>query len=424
MGKSITGLTVKPRHIAVVSILSAMASVGTLYAVALTTVFPVPFMMLLASPPSIVVFGACFVYFWGTQVQQDPSIEVDMKREQAVSRCQVALTFVYPLYIAGFMSLSGVYQTMSVAVLPLIKLVARNWVAHALKDHNDLKPQAVTFIVEVFSALYVSNALSSSSSWMGTAMIMTLDAVVVVQSTRDIMEVLSDVKLLMAKNPQTHPVAKENFVHIAVRLMAIEADKLPQTLNRLGEVPKRSRTSQPQPVRIGSSKVHASAAVYSSTTATSQTTGDSLENIFSKEKRALFIHRIATVLFITEFIILAEYVELMLPVAYGLHHFVLYHLPNCAYYPALAILSSAGFSESNSRMVVYCFLEFISLMMVILLLRRVLGFSTLCQLAFVLKMQAGIIQTQLISLLLYIMQLSLAHIGADFTFRFAWLHGA
>lgn len=94
-------------------------------------------------------------------------------------------------------------------------------------------------------------------------------------------------------------------------------------------------------------------------------------------------------------------------------------------------------------MVVYCFLEFISLMMVILLLRRVLGFSTLCQLAFVLKMQAGIIQTQLISLLLYIMQLSLAHIGtffiekgslalyltlnvvrvgADFTFQFPWLH--
>lgn len=102
-------------------------------------------------------------------------------------------------------------------------------------------------------------------------------------------------------------------------------------------------------------------------------------------------------------------------------------------------------------MLAYCFLEFLSLLMVIIVLGRILGFSTLRQLAFVLEMQAGIIQTQLVSLLLYIMQISLAHIGtpfapnycrsinvvqnhslhrmlplagADFTFRFAWLHGA
>ncbi|KAE9014629.1 hypothetical protein PF007_g9139 [Phytophthora fragariae] len=104
--------------------------------------------------------------------------------------------------------------------------------------------------------------------------------------------------------------------------------------------------------------------------------------------------------------------------AYGLHHITVYCLPNCVYYPSLASLSRSEFSTS---MMAYCFLELLSLTLVIFVLGRILGFSTLRQLAFVLEMQAGIIQTQLVSLLLYIMLISLAHIGADFTFKFAWL---
>ncbi|KAE9047680.1 hypothetical protein PR002_g899 [Phytophthora rubi] len=330
MGKSIAGLTVEPRHIIVVALL----------AVAVTTVFPVPFTMLLASPPSIVVFGACFVYFWGAQVRQNPSIDVDMKREQAVSRCQVALTFVYPLYISGFVSLSGIYQTMFVAVLPLIKLFARNWVANALKYHNDLKPQAVTFIVEVFSALYVSNALSNSSSWMATAVIMGVDLVVFWLASRDIVEVLNDVELLMEKIPQDHLIAKENFVQVAIRLTAIEADNLPQTPNpssnsigptylaqieewissasvtmkrdaiharekALGRRPKRSQRL----AKRLSGKVYASDGNFLFVTQqlkTEASDNSSLKDIFSREERALFIHQTARVLFITEFIILAE----------------------------------------------------------------------------------------------------------------------
>ncbi|GMF40097.1 unnamed protein product [Phytophthora fragariaefolia] len=352
MGKSIKALTVTLRHIAVVATLSTIASVATLYAVALTTVFPVPFSMLLGSPPCIVVFGACFAYFWGAQVRDDPSVQVDMKREQAVSRCQVALTVVYPLYISGFVSLSGIYQTMFVAVLPLIKLVSRNWVAHALNGHDDLKPQAVTFIVEVFSALYVSNALSTSSSWMATAMIMTVDAVVVWQYTRDIAGALNDVKLLMRKIPQNHPVARDNFVQVAVRL--IEAEGLLQTANLASSclspaylakvdewvtskslmmkreathasknvntpVSKRTRGSHRISSQSSSSKVYASSAFSSTTTAVQPAENGiaTLENVFSQEERALFIHQTASALFITEFVILAEYVEVMLPIAYG-----------------------------------------------------------------------------------------------------------
>ncbi|KAG6587374.1 uncharacterized protein IUM83_02991 [Phytophthora cinnamomi] len=168
-----------------------------------------------------------------------------------------------------------------------------------------------------------------------------------------------------------------------------------------------------------SGKIYASAAFTAQQLGPEAYDGSLLKDIFSREERALFIHQTTRVLFITEFIILAEYVEVILPIAYGLHHITMYRLPNCVYYPALVSLSS---SEFSTPMMTYCFLEFLSLVLEIIVLGRILGFSTLRQLAFVLDKQAGIIQSQLASLLLYIMQISLTHIGADFTFKFAWLH--
>ncbi|KAE9200550.1 hypothetical protein PF005_g15294, partial [Phytophthora fragariae] len=55
---------------------------------------------------------------------------------------------------------------------------------------------------------------------------------------------------------------------------------------------------------------------------------------------------------------------------------------------------------------------------------RTLGFSSLRQLPFVLENQVGIIQGKLLIHLIYIMQISLVHIGADFSFKFAWLHAS
>ncbi|KAG6587375.1 uncharacterized protein IUM83_02999 [Phytophthora cinnamomi] len=152
MGKNVPALVVKTRHVLTIAILTALAAVATLYAVASATTFPVPFSMLLASPPSVVVYGICFAVIWGAQFKADPVIQKEMEQQTAVLNCQISLTLIYPMYIYGFTSFTGVYQTIFVIVLPIIKLVAKNWVSRALTGHNDLKPEAVIFNVEVFNA--------------------------------------------------------------------------------------------------------------------------------------------------------------------------------------------------------------------------------------------------------------------------------
>ncbi|KAG3011361.1 hypothetical protein PC123_g15214 [Phytophthora cactorum] len=147
-----------------------------------------------------------------------------------------------------------------------------------------------------------------------------------------------------------------------------------------------------------------------------------LETIFSSKQRALFIHKSARVLFITEYLVLIEYVEVVLPIVYSAHQVILYNMPNRAFYPALAEVSRAELVSSVKNVLVYSSLEFVSLILALVVLKRMLRFSTLHQLAFVLETQASMVQSKLTTLFVYVMQVPLTHLGADFTFKFAWIH--
>ncbi|KAG2806092.1 hypothetical protein PC116_g9829 [Phytophthora cactorum] len=475
MGQNVPALIVKTRHIITIAVLSAGAAVITLYAVASATVFPVPFTMLLASPPSIVMYGICFAIFWGAQFKADPSIQKEMEQQTTVLNCQISLTLIYPMYIFGFTSFTGAYQTIFVVVLPIIKLIAKNWVSRALAGHNDFKPEAVIFNVEVFNALYISNALQVASTQASTVTIMAVDLLHFWLSMYDVVEILKQVKVLMNKIPEENPIGKENFLQVAMRLLDLETQHMSESMDHFSDVShlshptwkdqieswvnsnvpatKRnerrmselghdevnekspSQTRKPSlgtrvfPVTTGQIQgwLQAKRSLSSTITRGTKSMPDSsssleLAAVFSQNERALFIRESARVLFITEYIVLVEYVEVVLPLVYCAHHVIVYNLHNRAYYPALAGISSSELTTTISHVLVYSSLELASLIMAMMLLKRSLGFLPIRQLSFVLENQAGIIQAKLLILFIYVMQISLVHIGADFSFKFAWLH--
>ncbi|KAF1774562.1 hypothetical protein GQ600_15182 [Phytophthora cactorum] len=371
MGQNVPALIVKTRHIITIAVLSAGAAVITLYAVASATVFPVPFTMLLASPPSIVMYGICFAIFWGAQFKADPSIQKEMEQQTTVLNCQISLTLIYPMYIFGFTSFTGAYQTIFVVVLPIIKLIAKNWVSRALAGHNDFKPEAVIFNVEVFNALYISNALQVASTQASTVTIMAVDLLHFWLSMYDVVEILKQVKVLMNKIPEENPIGKENFLQVAMRLLDLETQHMSESMDHFSDVShlshptwkdqieswvnsnvpatKRnerrmselghdevnekspSQTRKPSlgtrvfPVTTGQIQgwLQAKRSLSSTITRGTKSMPDSsssleLAAVFSQNERALFIRESARVLFITEYIVLVEYVEVVLPLVYRL----------------------------------------------------------------------------------------------------------
>ncbi|KAG6587030.1 uncharacterized protein IUM83_03034 [Phytophthora cinnamomi] len=353
MGHGAPKLRLSNMQIAFISLLAATVSILFIFGLCALTVFPLPFGLLIVGPPFVLTIGIGFTYISGPRWRADPSLFVEVQRQLVVYQCQTTLPFVYPLYILGFVSLTGWNQVIFVAVLPIIQIIAKNWISRALGDDDDQKPQCVIFVVEVYNALYVSNVLQTASSWASTAAVMVVDLVQFWVSMVDIVEIFESVNVLMAKIPRDHPLAQENFVQVAIRL--------------------------------------------------------------------LFIRKTKRVLFIAEYLVLVEYVEVVLPFVYCLHQLVLFHMHNGAYYPALANVSRVQFTTRLSSTLWYSVLQFASFVLLVLVLKRKLGYSSLQQLAFVLDVHAGVVQTKLNLIFVYIMQVSLGHLGADFSFKFSWL---
>lgn len=84
---------------------------------------------------------------------------------------------------------------------------------------------------------------------------------------------------------------------------------------------------------------------------------------------------------------------------------------NRAYYPALAEMSTADLRSSVVNVLTYSSLEFLSLVMALIVLKRTVGLSILRQLAFVLETQASMVQSKLTTLFVYVMQVPLVHLG-------------
>lgn len=95
----------------------------------------------------------------------------------------------------------------------------------------------------------------------------------------------------------------------------------------------------------------------------------------------------------------------------GLHELILFQMHNSAYYPSLAGLSSAQVSSGLRSTLLYSVLQLGSFITLMLLLKIKLGYSPLQHLAFVLDVHAGVVQTKLNLIFVYIMQVSLTHLG-------------
>lgn len=89
----------------------------------------------------------------------------------------------------------------------------------------------------------------------------------------------------------------------------------------------------------------------------------------------------------------------------------MYQLPNRKYYAQLADIDEGQLLQTLHNVLLYCVLQFTSLLAVMLMLHTELGLSPLRQLAFVLEKQFAGAQIKLVFWVFYNVQASLQHYG-------------
>ena len=112
-----------------------------------------------------------------------------------------------------------------------------------------------------------------------------------------------------------------------------------------------------------------------------------------------------------ELVLLVEYIECAIPLLYAVYLGILFHLPNAAYYPGVSELSPAKLQSVVASILIYAFLEFVSLIYVHAILKWRFKLSALHQLAFTLENEWLLLQGMFVGWVIVVLQFTLVHYG-------------
>ncbi|KAJ0397825.1 hypothetical protein ATCC90586_002801 [Pythium insidiosum] len=123
-------------------------------------------------------------------------------------------------------------------------------------------------------------------------------------------------------------------------------------------------------------------------------------------------------LFSCEVLLFVEYIEVVLPVLYGLYITGAWYQPSRTYNLLVRDMTAAQVHTSLLNSLIYGALEALSFVVLAVLMRRRYGHSTLHHLAFVLETYWRTIQGKILGCFLTIVLSAQIHQGTDFSFRF------
>ncbi|KAF4035978.1 hypothetical protein GN244_ATG11975 [Phytophthora infestans] len=361
---------------------------------------------------------------------------------------QAVMAVAYPAYQLLFNSVArSAYELPVFLLLLALKIALKNLVSLDLAELADLIPENIIFTNHFFNAIYLATCMQSASSTFAVSAIIIIDLLEtgialygIYRSSTRIMKQLrhtigpsmSEDKLLFAAYLLCHCYGK--FTKEERAQVQLDDDNLnvgpsfppstnTQSMPTITNVlpfdcgqPTDSRWStmiQPVgPTRRAAVQVTRSKQ---SRNVNAITAVPSVQHIASLRKT------LAT-LFTIECMILAEYVEFVIPLLYGNYILMMVHLPSARYHTELTGVNEENVVSTVHMVFLYGLLEFGSFILLMLLLKRGCGLQALYHLAFVLETQMLPIQSKIVGWMLITLGFRVVHFGVDITFQFSWMH--
>ncbi|POM73789.1 ABCG transporter ABC Superfamily [Phytophthora palmivora] len=305
---------------------------------------------------------------------------------------------------------------------------------------NDEIPEVVLMNVEVFNSLFMSYCMQNTPSIWTTLGLIAIDGAQMIASMHDVGVVIQHMKIVkervnaerarqMLSNSTATQMKELRRKTILVYTQDIlNRYKLAQTTQIAVTSPRT--TEPPEDVnlldtdaKLKSFKGVPKQIVYSPSTLprSNPVSGFSLRKVFAAdgvEGRAdlaqlelEYALKVRKVLYITEFMLLINYVEVIVPIIFSANLIVMYHLPNRVYYSQIDSMDDEKLWKTLGNVMLYCFLQLLSLVALFIVLWHRLHISAVRQLAFILGKQCEQIQTKLVFWVFYNVQATLQHFG-------------
>ncbi|ETI30739.1 hypothetical protein F442_22050 [Phytophthora nicotianae P10297] len=303
---------------------------------------------------------------------------------------------------------------------------------------NDEIPEVVLMNVEVFNSLFMSYCMQNTPSIWTTLGLIAIDGAQMIASMHDVGKIIKRMEIVRNR------VAAERARQSGEDATAVQLRRI-QRATILGytmDIITRHQLGQASavevaPILIGPSstgvvpfcaKAEPKKQSQSAIVLVRSKPKFGARKVFSSAKADVtslelnYALNVRKVLYITEFVILINYVEVIVPIIFSANLLVMYHLPNRVYYSQIVSMDDGKLRKTVENVMLYCLLQLLSLIILFLVLWRRLRISGLRQLAFVLEKQCEQVQTKLIFWVFYNVQATLQHFASDYTFKFAWLN--
>ncbi|RLN87735.1 hypothetical protein BBJ28_00019041 [Nothophytophthora sp. Chile5] len=432
----------------------AAGSVGVLYVLALGIGFPVPFTIILGCSGWVTSLLVSLAIVWTKKLREKPEAWPLVLNVVKEWMCQVGLVVIYPSYFYVFTTLSATGKAGFALLLPVIKLFARNVFTRTVVHLSDEMAEIVIFNAEIFNALFVAYCMQNSPSIWTTLALMAADFLQLAVSLRDVnishrsLERLAT-QLKQEGRPQTDEATKSNENQNVPTLVGPDEAILQIAMKKkhwwaapIAKCQAPTATVWPM-LEAEDRNLDASSGSASSLLplpllsmkrlfggGSVQPTPPRICRGYRSRKSQItlqYSQEMRRLLYMTEFLVLLNYVEVVIPLVFlAIYLVAIYQLPNRMYYSQLAGMDRERLLETLQNVMVYCSLQLLSLLVLAVVLRYKLHFSAFRQLAFVLEKQWAGVQIKLVFWISRALDPHsiLTPAGFDYTFQFAWLRGA
>ncbi|KAG7382160.1 Haloacid dehalogenase-like hydrolase domain-containing protein 3 [Phytophthora pseudosyringae] len=448
-----------------------MAYVTVTIVVAVVWKFPIPFGYVLMVGPYVVLFTVFTVFVISPRVlRHSPVLRQQITAQLKIIATQGLVAVAYPVFSAIFNRLSGAQQAAFICVMPIIKFSMKQMIANVTVKLHEYVGPIVVFSVDVFNVFYVAICMQVATSTFTTLIIVGSDNFHVILALRDIFRsvnamqrgcrssrpeeriiLLHDLPAMVQNVCQYMDLLQARKHHIRLHApfplpLSDKSKRLLEECYKTLQSPttRPTRASAPHPSTSNLNFKCSSKPVLQRANTESPSMGLTRllvvparkmkpQRIFiftlsitespdfcpaaSDEKEKAVRDALQT-LFHSEYVLMAEYVEFMLPMLYALYLATIYHLPVAAYYPHTASMTDEKLGQTVANILVFSAIEFVAFAVLLTVLRRKFGFLPLCQLSFVLETQRHSVQGHLLVWNLYILHLTVVHYGVDFTAPF------
>ncbi|KAF1793090.1 hypothetical protein GQ600_12984 [Phytophthora cactorum] len=382
--------------------------------------FPIPYGYVIMLNLYVLFFVMYMFLVIGPRVlASSPMLREQIKSELFIMANQSGVAVSYPIFSAVFNHLSGVQLTLFIFVMPLIKFITKQNTANSATSFYEYVGPILVFSVDLFNVYYVAICMQASKSMSTTLILMGIDSIHISVIEHYLRDLPTVVRKVFESPTHSHDRRIRLFAPFPLPLLA-ESKSFINELARTGVLPTMLNDHSSwasQSIRcqithdIRSSKATPSSPCElickdptqmlrptSPATTDAAISDDSIQDALQS-------------LFHSEYVLLAEYVECMVPILYALYLAVLFHLDVAAYYPHTATMTTNKLKETVTNILIYAALEVILFGALLVFLKRKFGFSPLFQLAFVLETQAPAIQGHFFLWTISILHITLVHYG-------------